>query len=395
MKKSFYFFCVIEGDLLIFSAVSVLLKRQVKNVECLLILPNHPRVQDNIIKKYNKYFDDIIRLPNAVASKNLYQGLKLGKKFLHELRKIKFSLNAYVLTFDIYKLPEIIFYTYIHKIKNKINLKIINISPYLCNQFKKERAKLLIKETLIASFYSIIFGRHKITKRYKIRNTDLKGFLKYTQYVDFQININKSKHRTISKKIFNQTVYPVPILKFKENYKRPKENKPSILLLVSTLHGDLNKEYWEKLRRVLNSLMRYADDFNILIKDHPGVHSKFNDYFNEDFKYFVLDPKISAEVFYLDPILQVQHVFGYGSTALLTASWIGIQCYDYTKLLNFNDSLIDYYVDFLKLGNNIIELDESVIYNIRLESKRDISQLQKSIESSWQNVFKQIGLFDE
>jgi len=390
------FFCVIEGDLMIFSSISKLIKTNNSILNIKLIVPSHPRIANNIVEKYTSYFDEVIRLPQVNISKNIIRSIKEIIDYRKELKKINTETVSFVFIFDLYKLSEILFYSYIRKLqKKKINFpKLVTITPYLSNPFKNKRAKLLLYESIIASFYSFFFANGKIIRRYKIRGTKLTGFLKFSQKVDYQLNLENSSHRTIAGKVIKNLSYPVPLLDTNEKFDLFDASKPSIFVLVSTLHGNINPHYWAVMQEFFNAINQYANNFNILIKDHPGTESKLFRYVKKLESYYLLDSKISAEVFYLNEKLNVKYVFGYGSTAILTASWMGIKSFDYTHMLNYNNFMLDYYDDFLRLGNDITQLKSiKELQKIHISNyKIDFEERKKIITEGWLKTLKTLGI---
>ena len=395
MIKTCYFFCTIEGDLLIFSSICKLLKAYNRDIKAILILPTHNRITDNIINKYETQFDTLIRLPSASMSSNLFKGIKYNINYIKSLKEIALEKKSLVFVFDLYKMSEILFYTYVKKISKVKNnsIKIVTVTPYLSNPFSKNRAKILFFKTIVSSFYSIIFANMKLILRFRIKGTKLKGFLKFKQETDYQINIGKSKNRTISDNLIKNIAYPISVFDFNEVITFAN-NKPSIIVLVSTLQGNRDPKYWDGVKSLFNKLKERKDDFNILIKDHPAVDSKFFEYIKKDSSFFMLDSTISSEVFYLNKDLDIKYVFGYGSTAMLTASWLGIKCYDYTNILHFNDCMKDYYNDFLKLGNDIIFIKKlNQISNIQLNNYNiNFEKRNNRVRDSWIGAFSKLGL---
>lgn len=86
--------------------------------------------------------------------------------------------------------------------------------------------------------------------------------------------------------------------------------------------------YWQNVKNILDQI-----DFNnchLFIKDHPGVVSETNEEL-KDFNVIYIDNKVNAEQIYLNKNINLDLVIGYGSTSLVTASWLGHKAFDYTR----------------------------------------------------------------
>lgn len=386
--KNIFFFASIEGDVLIFSSISKIIRKYFLDSKTTIITPEHPRLKGDKLNDSYSAFDERIIVSNPSSKKNIFSGFSHALNYKKELGKLIIPENSIIFLFDIYKLSEIIFYSFIERIKNRKKLKTVVVTPYLSDPFNKKRAKLLVKDSIIASAYSILFANLRLTKRYQIRNTKITGFLKVKQKTDFQISIGNSNHRTIAKTIFDNIPYPlITYLKDKSI-----KDESEILLLVSTNHGKRWNTYWNNIYTI-TKIVRDDSNATIYVKDHPGVKSLAENYLGSISGLIFLNNKINAEQLYLDPQYNICTVIGYGSTAILTASWLGYKVIDYTNLLGYDKYTLDYYDDFLKLGNDIIRLNEVSELKPSTFSKSvntNFKERVQEVNSKWHQILSKI-----
>jgi len=349
-----YFFCVIEGDLMICASISKILKIKFNDIETTLLLPDHPRIRGDKMKFYYQFFDCVINLPYCTFSKDIFSGMKKGLKFKKIINKFVFAKNSIIFMFDIFTLPDLIIYHRIQQLRRNKIIKLGIITPFISSQFDHDKLSVIIKDTLINTIYSIFLAGGKILKSNNIKSTKFKNKV-LKQYADVVLAIEKSNIRTEGESVYKNMLYPVPAIDYKQKSDIELKFSKSILILISSIHGKRWNNYWVKVQKILSEISKIKG-FNLLIKDHPGTISLAKKYLN-NFNFILLDNKLNAEQIYLNKKLNIQTVVGYGSTALLTASWMGLQTVDYTKLLGYPKATLQYYNNFLKIGKSIVKLD--------------------------------------
>ena len=146
-------------------------------------------------------------------------------------------------------------------------------------------------------------------------------------------------------KLFEKLSFPIPI--FKHENSIDNDNKLKLLILVSSMHGQRHKNYWNDVRNIIKNLPK---NITIFIKDHPQAISKAQ----HELAGFQLDfsaKKQNMELFVLKH--NITTIFGHGSTGLITASWMGLCVYDFTNIPSlYNDWRKTYFNSKKVLINN-------------------------------------------
>ena len=84
-------------------------------------------------------------------------------------------------------------------------------------------------------------------------------------------------------------------------------------------------------------------------------------------------------------------ILGNGSTGLITASWMGLKTYDYTKILNYQESLSSYYNEYLDMGYSITRLSGiDDVKGISMNGKEVLKNTKETILNHWQKVLNEI-----
>lgn len=384
MRKIIYFYCVIEGDLMILSAIAKIIRHLQPSTDMFLILPEHPRVKDDKMKRYYEYFNEIIKLPYEA----IYPSYRHFPKCFFNAMRFKKALTcninpqegATLFLFDLFKFQDLILLQYFKKKKVETNV----ITAFAGEQFNTNKLKLLFSPTLILTSHSFLLGLKTIFKAYLRRNTKLKGYHIVKTRVNNILTIEKAIPilKPINS-IFKGLPYPVPVL-----FDTTVIHRRNILILISSIHGNRWANYWDNIKDVLKQFNQ--KNYKIFIKDHPGIKSMAKKHLSS-YDFEIIDNKINAEIVYFSGKYDIGTVIGYGSTAMLTASWLGLRVIDFTALLGYSEATINYYNDFLLMGKNINIIKNIDDLKLIIEQEYYPKPINKEvIIKEWKNVLAQI-----
>jgi hypothetical protein len=398
--RRYYFYCLIEGDLMILAGISRLLKEKNQKNVCHLILPEHPRTAGGKMSQYYEYFDVIVCLPYEALGPSWRSTFKfpgIAGRFEKILKKeVAPRSGDSIFMMDVFKFQDLQVLNYFARSGVQINI----VSAFVGEQFDCRKLQLLWLPTLQFSFYSLFYGGGRILTYSKRRESKMTGYYRLMAQVDNIFTIenaqpilsagNGGMHRSLP--------YPVLFLGKAGSHcevggaahcPKPAERR-NVLMLVSTVHSKRWSNYWNNIRRILDSV-----DFNsstLYVKDHPGVESEAGVHLS-GYDFQLINNRINAERLYFDPVYDIGIVLGYGSTSLITATWLGIKAIDYTPLMNYPEKDVEYYSDFLSLGKGIVHAGS---YGALQESLRSSTgtQLPDYVKMSqlWYDEFEKAGV---
>lgn len=371
-KREVYFFCCIGGDLLICSGISKLLKIVNPNIRTIVLLPNHPRL-NNFNNNYLELFDEVIKLPFCDRHKNPIKLYNQTNQFCNELKKSIKQKDAYFFMFDVYEWVELLFYNVVSNLRKNNNAKLLTITAFNGGEFDKDKVSLKLFKTIYKSIHSLIFT-NQIYYEYKTKGSNFDGLNFVKTYSDFQLSIQNSSFTSKSNLIFKNLFYPPLIFKLHDklnNYfnKKLDFTYNSVVILLESQYLGSNSNYWEVTNEIILQIQKQG--FKVLLKNHPSAS---NDCLGEirSTDVFYLDNKLSFEEIVLSNSTSIQAVLGYGSTALITSSWLGVCCLDITNVYSLPQAINNRFADFIALGSNIQNC----------ESIEDIKKLNSYINSN-------------
>lgn len=373
---------------MILSSLAKILKESNLNSECILIIPEHPRIKDDKMSAYYKYYSKVVKL----SYNSIFPGLSViiknivnANKFQKELSKLNIEPNSELFMMDVFKFQDLQIMNFFQRKNIHINV----ITAFAGKQFNKSKLQLMLTPTLTFCLYSLIFGGMHILTFSRRKNTNLTGYYRLRAKVTNIFAIRNAIPILISDNVFLNMPYPIVFFgndELEKNRNPILNGKGKILFLVSTLLSNRLKNYWQNIKSILGQID--FDKYNVYIKDHPGVVSNTNEAL-KDFDVNYIDNKINAEQIYLNPDTYLDMVVGYGSTSLVTASWLGQNAYDYTRLLDYTPEVQEYYDDFLSLGTNIVRIksiDEIKDKFERLPKKVELDYAEE--KRIWIEAFK-------
>lgn len=383
MSKKVFFYCNIEIDLAILASVASLIKNINNDRELILILPAHPRIKDDRMSELYKFFDNVIKIPYYnIAGHILHfpKGIINSYMFNNNLKKIKLEPESLFFCFDVFKFTDVLTFN----IAEKAKCKIVVLSAFIGKRFDKSKLYVKWHSTLIFYLYSLFISKPVKFLNCGIKTTNLSGYRVFSGKPNYTVKIETSSSILNPKiKSFDKLPFPLPILK---NQILPADNSnPKLLMLVSSMHGERHPNYWSCVRNILKQLPK---NINIFIKDHPQSISIAKNEL-KDFNVSYFEKKENMELLIIKN--NISTILGHGSTGLITASWMGLNTYDYTDLLNYENSLNLYYRDYLEMGYNIIRLSEiSQIVGITIVKKEIFKNTNNLILNQWKKLLNEI-----
>ena len=351
--KDVYFFCCIGGDLLISAGISKILKELDPNLNTTLLLPAHPRVFGKM-HDYYIFFDQVIELPFCSFNINPLKTVPKVLEFKKSLSHIPFPDKSLFFIFDVYELADLIFYNTIYKLKDGKGFKISLITAFDNDEVSPKNRDIVIGGTILKSMYSLLFTK-TLFYEFKTKQSNFAGINYYKTRCDLQICINDSKFHSFPLKIEKNISYPpnifleetvnvVPFLKiFKEEV---------IIFLVDSFAAATSTNYWEITNEIILHLSVLG--YQIYAKDHPSAPKSNLKQGIGNIKVRFLDSNLNLEEIFIGNKENIKAVLGYGSTALITASWLGIQAINLSELYMFSEILKKRFKNFMDLGSGIL-----------------------------------------
>jgi hypothetical protein len=353
MSKNVYFFCCTGGDALICSGISKIIKDLDYEYKTTLLLPAHPRVKGKS-DSLSIFFDDIIELPFCYFSSNPFLTLKEAFSFRKSILDIRFPDKSLFFMFDVYELAELIFYDTIYNLQNQ--RKITILSAFDGGELNKKNRKILLKGTILKSFYSIILTQN-LFYEFKTKNSNFAGLNFYDTKCDLQICINRSQYVSDPIKLIRNVSYPPNIFinnhLYLDYFLKLFEREKVIILLVESIYAAGSKDYWIITNTIIDNLL--LSGYKVFIKDHPSAKLNFEVNINSKFVY-ILDNKLNLEEIFIGNRDNIVAVLGYGSTALITASWLGICSINLSELYHFDGYIKARFKNFVSLGSDVVTL---------------------------------------
>ena len=132
---------------------------------------------------------------------------------------------------------------------------------------------------------------------------------------------------------------------------------------------------------------KLPENISVLIKDHPQAISKAKEELKA-FKLQYLNNKENMELLVLKN--NISTILGHGSTGLITASWMGLRVYDYTNILNYQESLNTYYNEYLEMGYGIKRLSSIDEVKNTNYTAVDVLRNREKIFNHWKDVLTEI-----
>jgi hypothetical protein len=378
MSRRVFFYCNIEIDFLILASIAKLIRNNYTNYELVFIESNHPRISGGKMKEFYHYFDRVISLkyysiPSLIlkipsSSLNII-------KFKKQLKQINGCEKDVLFTFDVFKYTDLLVFDYFKKQR----VKTVIVSAFLGKRFLKKNLKILWLPTLINCYYNVISRAFYLYTESKINNTSLKGYKHFSGSPNHVITIETSSSIVNPKnKRFKNLKFPISVL---SNNQTDKGDINKLLLMVSSLHSSRYPGYWQTINNIIDNL---PTNFDIYIKDHPQAKSEAP----KELKRKKLKFLNSKSVLELEVLKHnIASVCGVGSTGLITTSWMGLNVFDLTCIMNYPEKIKTYFNEYLEMAPNISKINSIEDINNIGFKMNDINYFDNS---EWNNCLTEV-----
>ena len=341
------FYCTIESDLLICCGIIEVLRAKSPNPINVLIIPSHPRIL-NIYHRYESFFDHVYLIEQVSFNKHFLGNFKLLRGAKTILREIFDHPKIVFFSFDVYDLIDLYVYKEIKRRQKEADVTLIILTAFEFKLLKKIKTYNL-RKSFIFSLYSLILVK-KLFFSIKLHGSGLGSINHINIDCDYQICFENSIHRTMSDTTIKNVEYPVINLIGHSILSDCQElNKDSVILFIDSLVGCNSPFYWDTIRRVSGLILSSGQA--LYIKDHPQSNFDVKTEL-EDYHVQYIDNKLISELILLKNIDKIDAIFGHGTTALITGSWLKIPAYELTDCFTFNKELQNIFKEFVgSLGN--------------------------------------------
>lgn len=384
------FYCTIESDLLICCSIVGVLRAKNPKPIFVLIIPSHPRIRDIYIR-YESFFDHIYIIEQVSFNKHYFGNFKLLRVAKTILRQIFDHPKIVFFSFDVYDLIDLYVYKEIKRVKKSVDVTLIILTAFETNSqiyFKTYD----FRKSFAFSIYSI-FLINKLFFSFKLQGSGLGSVNHVNISCDYQICFENSSHRTKANVTIKNVEYPIsnlignPIL-----YDYQDLDKNSVILFIDSLVGGNSPTYWDIIRGVTGLILSSGQ--NLYIKDHPQSNFDIKTEL-EDYRVQYIDNKLISELILLKNIDKIDAIFGHGTTALITGSWLQIPAYDLTGCFAFGKELQNILKNFVaslgnvKLLNNREEIQKVVtdLGEIANTAKTQLATPKSKIDSALDDIF--------
>lgn len=378
-QRTVYFYVLIEVDLMLMASISLILNKVNPSVSRILILPEHTRVAGFKMEMFFNCFDEVIRFPFysvPLKPQSVVASIKHSKAFQRSISYIDFHKDDCLLMFDCFKFNDLILLNHFKKRGGKIAV----ISSFVGNQFNIKNLQVVWAESFMLYILSSFFAGKRRMYFTKRRESRMTGYYITKDTVDFTIQVEGS-NRILNSNRQAFVNLPYPLHQLTTLYSSYPQGQKSVLFLVSSIHGKRWENYWSDVIPIIKEVV--SKDIKVFIKDHPNTKSDIEKYILSD-KIHIVDNTLNAEQIYLNPSYNVVCVIGYGSTALVTASWFNIKTLNYSKLVNYPAGDQSYYNDFLQLGKNIENINSlQQIVDLDIENLQQRNQMN---DKKWEDL---------
>jgi hypothetical protein len=346
---------------LICAGLSQIVKQRNPKAVTTLLLPDHPRVKNKLAHYYHN-FDKVIHLPYCWFSSNIVGGFKRGNVFLQSLRQVQIPDRSILFMFDIFELTELLTYAEYARKRKQGKLKIVSLSAFDTGESQPENVSLLLARSVLSSIYSLRY-LGKLFREYRTRNTEAGNIRFFHASWDYQCCVERSYPlRSRPLRVFSSLPYPAAYMKSarspRSEYLNTLISGNACLILVDSQfppYASVPREsYWQRVTELI-AFLKQNYDMIIYVKNHPGYPGDAEEWIQDSDVKFI-DQEISAEEIYIASGSKIRCVFSYGSTALITASWLGIPALNVSEFLGVHDPLLERWNRFLSIGNEIVHI---------------------------------------
>ena len=385
---TFYFVPLTEFEFLIMAGVSQIVKKYYEG-RSVLLLPSHPRVK-NKMERYYSQFDEVVKLPFCTYNFNLVKGYRAFLACRKIIKHYPFAQNSILFMVSSRQLIQMLILNYFKKRCRDKAPVFVQIFPYAEN---KENMKLDFMTSIMMNCYSLFIRKFILC----IRDKEQPSYYGYWTRPDWDARIyiehtgNNGNFTT-----FQNVPFPIDFIK-RENVRFLSfvclKGNAVIFFLDSTLprlHGISDAQYWKVTNEMIESIICNNPDINVYVKLHPNCDE--SDVEGIELKnIIVLEKDIAAEEYYIANQDKIVAVFSTASTALLSASWMGIPAYNFSDMVGYKGILRERFIKYLLPGNNIKHLKNmNGVRNLDLrDTKNDSVSLEINL-AKWKHVFDTI-----
>lgn len=390
--KNFYFVPLTEFEFLIMAGISQVIKKYYAG-KTTLLLSAHPRVR-NKMENYYKQFDEVTFFPYCNYRRNLIKGYRDFLLCYNAITKYQFQPNSILFMVSSRQLVQAIFLKlFKKKCKDSISY-FVQVLPYAEN---KQNMRVNLARSIFMNCYSTVFLQRFI---YCVCDRKHPGYIGYRAKPDwdFRINIEQYTDETGNFITFHNTPFPVSFIDrstvdFSQGACLKKRGVIFFLdTLIPRFHGIDEDRYWNVANEIISAIIKNNQDINVYVKLHPACdEDEVSQLIRSDVIW--LDKDIFAEEYYLANQKKILAVFSTGSTALLSASWMGIPAYSYSDMVGYTGSLRQRFVKYLSLGKDIRHihnLDEAAMIKF-IKKEGETWCLDLKMEK-WKRVIDRITL---
>lgn len=350
MINNFYFVPLTEFEFLIMAGISQVIKKYYAG-KTTLLLPAHPRVR-NKMKRYYTQFDEVTFFPYCHYRRNLVKGYTEFFCCYNAINKYEFQPNSILFMVSIRQLVQLIFLKLFKK-KCKGKIYFVQVLPHAEN---KEGMRIDISRSIAMNCYSFLLLQKFI---YCVYDKEQQGHTGYRGKINLDFRINIEHTGEIGNFItFNDIPFPPSFMDTKgvDFSHRSYLKKNGVIFFLDTsiprLHGIEEDRYWNVANEIISAIINNNQDINVYVKLHPACdEDEVSRLIRSDVIW--LDKDISAEEYYLANKNKISAVFSTVSTALLSASWMGIPAYSYLDMVGYTGSIRQRSLKYLMIGRKI------------------------------------------
>lgn len=335
------------------SGISQIIHDSFADAKTILLLTCHPRTK-NKKSEYYHFFNKVHQLPYCDTGRSFVKGYRDCYRYLKAVQKCEISPKSIVFCCEMNYLVHILLWKSIRKKYAKKDVLLVSCNPYVDI---KNGSVLNKKATALMNLYSLPLARIPV-RLYMDRETKFNLGRRLTNLQDVSIFI---EHAADSNGCvaFNNLPFPAEFLNPTcfENSKIQVENNTVLLLLDSTVseYGFCEEShYLDTANNLAKLIVHNNPQCPLYIKLHPESSDSYLDKIQVPAK--VIDKNYSAEEIYLANKTKIKAVYSTASTAILTASWLGIRGFNCSELFKYKPSLLKVFNKYMSSGKNVTNI---------------------------------------
>ncbi len=341
MVQTCFFFPLTELEYWIQLAISRIVRKLRPGTQVVLLRPDHPRLRGRYRESAARNFDVVVELPWPQVTRYWAREIGVSRKFLRCLDNIALPEGATLFGCG---MGELVHLLLCRRLRGRRGLIIAGVEPFA----DVDVAELVadVKGTILRNLYTVPLARAVVVAYMHPKTRSFMHHVTPALY-DVQINIEHERPSRVPL-AFSGVPFPLGCVEAAEFGECDTMEFPmgSVLVFLNASVARLGicgeEAYWSGVRDLVKALGLAVGPDRVFAKLHPqndDVGLKWL----EGCRFTAVERTISAEHLYVFNRPRLAGVFSGASTALITASWLGIPAFDCSAFMGYDREYLRVY----------------------------------------------------